>query len=47
LFNPNLNFLSIKTTCKILEPYDNPDWEKSNPAERRENNAINSGHLVP
>ena len=30
-----------------MEPYDNPFWEKSNPAEReRENNAVNSGHFV-
>ena len=38
-----------------MEPYDNPFWEKSNPAERekrerererRENNGINSGHFV-
>jgi hypothetical protein len=45
--NPNLIFLSIKTPCKISEPYNNPFWEKSNPAERRENNGIDSGHLVP
>ena len=40
----------MKTPCKISEPYDNPFWEKSNPAERereeRENNAVNSGHFV-
>ena len=43
------DFLWVKTPCKILEPYDNPFWEKSNPAERerRENNAVNSGALFP
>ena len=36
-FSPQiLFFLCVKTPCKILEPYDNPFWEKSNPAERRE-----------
>ena len=36
----------------MSEPYDNPFWEKSNPAERGEkrerekNNAVNSGHFV-
>jgi hypothetical protein len=29
----------------MSEPYDNPFWEKSNPAVR-ENNAVNSGHFV-
>ena len=34
-----------------MEPYDNPFWEKSNPAERekrerKKNNAVNSGHFV-
>ena len=28
-------FVWLKTPCKILEPYDNSFWEKSNPAERR------------
>ena len=31
----------------LPEPYDNPLWEKRNRAERREKNAVNSGHLVP
>ena len=30
----------------LPEPYDNPLWEKRNRAERREKNAVNSGHLV-
>ena len=34
-----LFFLWVKTPCKILEPYDNPFWEKSYP--------VNSGDLVP
>ena len=36
---------------QILEPYDNPFWDKSNPGrEKREEEKkknVNSGHLVP
>ena len=44
-----LFFLWVKTPCKISEPYDNPFWEKSNPAQRKKEreNAVYSGHLVP
>ena len=30
-----LFFWCLKTPCKISEPYDNPFWEKSNPAQRK------------
>jgi hypothetical protein len=36
-FSPKISyFLWLKTPCKISEPYDNPFWEKSNPAEERQ-----------
>jgi hypothetical protein len=44
---PILLFLWVKTPCKISELYDNLFWEKSNPPQRKRNNAVNTGHLVP
>ena len=42
----------LRTPYKVSEPYNNPFWEKSNPSgmrerEKKEKNAVNSGHLVP
>jgi hypothetical protein len=40
--------LLVETPCKIVEPYDNPIWEISNPSgrEKREGrkNAYNNGN---
>ena len=52
LISPQILFLLwLKAPCKISEPYNNSFWEKSYPSERekerKRNNAVNSGHLVP
>ena len=49
-FTPNLILLWVKTPYNILEPCNNPFWEKSNPSarkkEERERKRCNSEHLV-
>ena len=45
--NSSSNFVGYQLKKTLCSPDDNPFWEKSNPAKRRErekNNAVNSGH---
>jgi hypothetical protein len=36
--------LLLRSACKILNPYDNPFWKKSDRGRRERENAVNSGH---
>ena len=46
--SPNFVLPQIFLPMKILEPYHNSFWEKSNNlGKKKRKNAINSGHLVP
>jgi hypothetical protein len=46
-FNPNLIFCDLKPHAKFPNPLITPSGRKLMAAERRENNTVNTGHIVP